>query len=151
MRWTKTRKKVMSEDLGVPAPHGTATPSDKAPAAKPDKFVPQWSGQPGFHERRLIVRHNNAFFPLDRRSVSEHELSSAKDMDEKMFRSFEESARLIFCLQRGDNIDFDKADKLHKETEETLNLGSGLGPRACVLLPVLKAGCDVLGRKLRRR
>jgi hypothetical protein len=57
-----------------------------------------WSAQPGFHERKLVIRYNNVFFPRARRSVSENELLSAKETDAEMFKLFEEAAQTTIAV-----------------------------------------------------
>jgi len=115
-----------------------------------DDSMLEWSVQPGFHERRLLLRHNNLFFPPERRSVSKHELSSAKQMDAEMFKRFEESAQLTIALflQQREHYEIREAAKLQREVEETVNLGSGLGLGARDLLRPLKAGCDALAAQV---
>lgn len=87
------------------------------------------------------------FFPPSRRKVSEHEVYWAKDMDAKGLRSFEESAQstIGFLVAIPKYLKLSEIDKLHKEVEEILHLGSGLGSGAHDLLQTLKAGYDALG------
>jgi hypothetical protein len=110
-----------------------------------DRSVLEWSSQPCFHERRLLLRNNNTFFPPERRSISEHELSAAKQMDAEMLKLFEESVGItIATLKNGGSIAIGKATGLLKEMEELVDHGSGLGSRAHVPLSMLQVGCDAL-------
>jgi hypothetical protein len=43
----------------------------------------EWSSDPGFYERQLQIRHNNAFFPPPKRYVSRNDLYIARRMDEE--------------------------------------------------------------------
>jgi hypothetical protein len=41
----------------------------------------EWSVLPGFHERQLLRRHNNALFPREKRQVSPRDLGVARNLD----------------------------------------------------------------------
>ncbi len=114
-----------------------------------------WSAQPGFHERKLLVRYDNVFFPPARRTVSEHELTSAKDMDAQMFKRFEEAALPtigFFLCMKDENQRFaiGELDKVREQADETITNGSGLGARADDLLKMLKAGCDATAAEIEK-
>jgi hypothetical protein len=115
----------------------------------------EWSAQPGFHERKLLVRYNNVFFFPARRTVSEHELTSAKDLDAQMFKRFEELAlpTIGFFLGLKDqkqHFAIGELDKVREQVDETVTNGSGLGARADDLLKMLKAGCDAMAAEIEK-
>jgi hypothetical protein len=107
----------------------------------------EWSAHPGFHERKLLIRHNNVYFPPGRRGISENELLFAQDTDVQMFERFEEAAHITigFLLSlKNRSLPFDELDKLRDGVDLNIDSGSGLGTRAHDLLKTLKAGCDAI-------
>ena len=108
-----------------------------------------WTTQPGFHERRLLLRHNNSFFPPQRRRVSKQELSVAKQMDAEMLALFEKSAAAVVATFRnGESVPIENAAGQLTEIEELFDNGAGLGPRARVPLDILQIFHDVLQKVL---
>jgi hypothetical protein len=114
-----------------------------------------WSAQPGFHERKLLVRYNNVFFTNARRGVSERELCDAKTMDAQMFKRFEDAALptigfFVGLKNQNQNFAIGEIDKVREQVDETITNGSGLGARAHELLRMLKAGAMRWPEKLKR-
>ena len=74
-------------------------------------------------------------------------------MDAEMFGRFEDSALLAigWLLQlKGKQLEICETDKLHKEMEQTVTHGSGLGLRAHDLIQTLTIGCDAMGAEIEK-
>jgi hypothetical protein len=99
---------------------------------KPDSllsYIPEWSENPGAFEQHLMRRYKNPLFPKDRRKISQEEITSARERDN---RDYEEvKSRLNDLLQDivslPDSIDFattnDFLDRLQDLTLDAMGVG----------------------------
>ncbi len=65
--------------------------------------MPDYSAQPGFHERHLQRRDNNPLFPENRQTVTQHDISNAQRMDREAFTEF--MSRFSNVVDRAVNLD----------------------------------------------
>lgn len=65
--------------------------------------MPEYSDQPGFHERHLQRRQNNPLFPAERRSVSQQDIHTAQRLDREAFSDF--MTRFTAVVDRATKLD----------------------------------------------
>lgn len=104
----------------------------------PNSELLDWSHEPGFHERRLLTRHNNVFFPNERRGVSRADLEAAKTGDQEMYTAFAfaaATANAALDLVSPEGV----TGGVLNELNETITHGCAIGARAEDLVAALHA------------
>jgi hypothetical protein len=138
------------------ANYGSSIPIDEAfrivdrlESGLGDEAALHWSAQPGLHERRLLIRLNNKFFPLERRRISKDELAWAKQTDAEILALFEQADAVIMSqLDRVESLSTVAALEFLKDFCELGLRGRGIGAVADDRVRQLNAASETLVRAI---